>query len=931
MPGLFQRLFSSRGRRARWQHEDPTVRARAAAQLDANDHSALEALAGDDDARVREAALARIDDLDRVFALHRQSPCEESRQRLTQLLTGRSEHSRDLQSRLDWLERRSAESPLDIALIEAVIVDGDNQSLRLAALSLIEDEAHLVRHASENGISAVRHAAAERVTSEAGLSRLVKQARRDKQVARLARDRLANLRADAEQQAAAHLERERLLTALETQANRPWEPMFEARLKHWVAQWEALDGSAETEQRERFDAAVTRCRQRIAEHLRHQRESERLKQEKAEAQSTRESILEALSHALTVVESAERLTPDVMESLEGKWQLQNERWQEVSDRYGVSDHYQQRYVELNQRAQTIWQAWERWQSEAPALEAAIEQDAAVAPALSRLDWPAALPPTDLLLEARRQTASAAVAKPTPTDLDVSHAQLEEWLEALAGELDAGRYRGATQLHRRLRQAIGGQESSLPEALQQHWKQQHARLAELRDWRGFAAAPKRESLVADIEALAEARDHSDPKRHRRHQQLVREWRQLGDAAATKPLAQRFRSASDSLHDQLGAWEQEIEAQEAQNLEARQALCEQLESLLDHPSDVADPDGLRRIRDAAQEQWDRHWPVPRRQAASTGRRFSRLRQRLQSLIDERAGDIASRKRDLVQQAQQLAEDDGAAAERAEQAKALQKQWQALGRAPKGVEQALWRQFRSHCDTIFAARESVRGEQRSRQQQRFEEMQALIDRLDAWQPARAAERDTLDAALAEAQRLAPLPRGRRSDGMEKRWQGIVHAREVTLDRLALVEQARQWPAYRRWLEAAIDGEPLDSSSFDDAPADIRATVSARSSDSDSEAAAEDALQRCLVQLGLLAGEPIPESLEPLRLEVQVARLNDGLGRPPTPPEELEQTLHRLLSVAPLSRETWERYASAFDHVLGEIGQARHADDHQQPVDSV
>ncbi|WP_106418586.1 hypothetical protein [Salinicola tamaricis] len=83
----------------------------------------------------------------------------------------------------------------------------------MTALARIEDEARLVHHASDNGIAAVRLAAAERVSSPSGLSTLVKQARRDKQVARLARERLARQRADAEQQAAASAERERLLEA----------------------------------------------------------------------------------------------------------------------------------------------------------------------------------------------------------------------------------------------------------------------------------------------------------------------------------------------------------------------------------------------------------------------------------------------------------------------------------------------------------------------------------------------------------------------------------------------------------------------------------------------------------------------------------------------------------------------------------------------
>ncbi|WP_251976945.1 DUF349 domain-containing protein [Salinicola avicenniae] len=921
MPGLFQRLFSSLWRSARWEHRDPAIRARAASQLGPDALDTLARLARDDVPAVRAAAVARVDDPSPLLAWHAAHPSDEIFQRLLDLLGGRVSEGPDLTSRIALIETLD-----DSALLDALVAHGDNQSLRLAALARIEDEARLIHHASENGITAVRRAAAERVTSNDGLTQLARQARRDKQVARLARERLAERRADAEQRAERAAEREKLLSAIEAHAHRPWEPMYEARLKHWLQTWESLVDGADDGQRERFDAAASDCRRRIAEHQRAHRELEQVKHAKAEARATRESILDTLEQALAVVTQVSPLTPDAMQQLSAKWRLQTERWQEISDHYGVSDDLRARHEALDQQVQTIWLAWERLQQESAPLRAAIDEGRDVAPVLERLAWPAALPPTELVQEAQQQrlaTPDDEAAGGAREPRSVSPDAFAEQLATLAEALDQGHYRAATQRHRELRQqreATG----PLPAELEQTYKQQTARLAELRDWRGFAAAPKREKLLHSLEALVEAREQRDAERHRQHQRLIREWRQLGDAAATREFAQRFRAASDNLHAQLADWEAERDAREQDNLAARQALCEHLQSLLDNPSDNADPDGLRRIRDTAQEQWDRHWPIPRRQAQALGRRYARLRHRLQTLIDDRAGDIATHKRTLVEQARQLAEDSASAAQRAEQAKALQQQWRALGRAPKGVEQTLWRQFRNHCDTIFAARDSVRGEQQAKQLQHFEAMQALIDRLDAWQPASANERHVLDAALAEAQRLAPLPRSRRSDGMEKRWQGIVHAREVTLDRLALAERAQRWPSYRAALEAAIGGDLPEA-----VPSDMRAALKARHAQATTPQDAEERLQRCLVQLDLLAGEPIPEALEPLRLEVQVARLNDGLGRPPSPPEELEQTLARLLSIAPLSAETWARYVDAFEHVLGRLAHSHHHQTSNESLD--
>ncbi|WP_106418590.1 hypothetical protein [Salinicola tamaricis] len=143
------------------------------------------------------------------------------------------------------------------------------------------------------------------------------------------------------------------------------------------------------------------------------------------------------------------------------------------------------------------------------------------------------------------------------------------------------------------------------------------------------------------------------------------------------------------------------------------------------------------------------------------------------------------------------------------------------------------------------------------------------------------------------------------------------MTLERLELVAQARAWPDYRRWLEQVIASETLDP----EPPTVLRQRLQQRQQQTPlTEDDAEEALQRCLVQLSLLAGEPIPETLEPLRLEVQVARLNDALGRPPTPPEELEQTLLRLFTITPLEASLWARYASSFDALLTRLSGASH-----------
>src|SRR5262245_23058542 len=65
----------------KWKHTDPTVRLEALHEIDDGDQAPLIALATDDaDARVRRAALARVDDLSTLAAIVRNDNDETTRE-----------------------------------------------------------------------------------------------------------------------------------------------------------------------------------------------------------------------------------------------------------------------------------------------------------------------------------------------------------------------------------------------------------------------------------------------------------------------------------------------------------------------------------------------------------------------------------------------------------------------------------------------------------------------------------------------------------------------------------------------------------------------------------------------------------------------------------------------------------------------------------
>ncbi|WP_407921335.1 DUF349 domain-containing protein [Aidingimonas lacisalsi] len=735
----------------------------------------------------------------------------------------------------------------------------------------------------------------------------------------MARERLNRLRADSAQIEAAKAERERLLKALEEHARTSWEPLYAGRYRHLQREWEKLSDLPDASQERRYQDACLRCRKIITDHDAQQHAHNAADQQREDADLAREELLEALEETLAGLRQGSRLSAQDIASMRAQKQLLATRWQKLSDHHAPDDDLRQRYDKALADYDQIAQSWERFKQHESELQRALHDDdqQALQQQFDACQWPDHLPLTSLLDKAKQRLQP----KEDNDDLHASSEQFARDLQELGKLVERGEFKSASRLYQTLRHrheqlGAGGNEDDTA-AL----KRLGAQLAELRDWRSFVAGPKRSQLHQAINELADDQQLSERELDKRHRQLVKEWKALGDAAADRELSRQFRAASDRIHERLRPWRDQLAQERERHLEARHQLCEQLEQLLEQPDPNADPDALRQIRDRAREQWRHHSPVPRDHAEAVGRRFGHLRHELQALIDRRAQEIATAKRALIDDAQTLLNADLPATRKAEQTKSLQRRWRALGRAAKGEEQQLWKEFRSLCDRIFADRDIERDDRAQHDRQRLEAMQALIDRLDTWQPVSSGEDEVLEQAIAEAEDIGPLPSGRRAEGMRRRWSGIVRARRERLARLAVSEEVEHWQAIQPLLEqhlqadnAMLNGEAvrqIDSAGFplnnDMLEAHQRRNEARLQPPPPQDV--EHILMRLRVHLALLAGHRVGHQDDPLRLAIQVERLNDNFGSEPSKAEELHDVLRELLATGPIAAEAWAREAPELD----------------------
>ncbi|HSP31531.1 MAG TPA: DUF349 domain-containing protein, partial [Halomonas sp.] len=453
MHGLLRRLFAPR-----WQHPDPEVRRQALERLDpqqTEQRQALQSLTQDNDSQIRLAALLALDDcagLVDAFPHYQQE--EAWFNAVCQRLSG-LEGNTDLQQRQNLASR--IEEP---RVLSVIALQGDNLNLRLIALNKLTDVNDLIHQACHNGVAAVRHQAAERIEEEEALKRLLKEARRDRQVVRLARERLNRLRSDAQWLEAEQQQRETLLSQLEQHARAPWEPLYGGRFRHLERQWEQLTQPPSAEQEQRFHQALLNCRKTLHDHETQEQARQQSVERRDEAENTREQLLEGIEETLDGLRHASAMAMQDIDSLRAQRQLLGQRWQALSDMHPPSDTMRQRYTLAIQHYDQCLEAWQRWCAASPAIETALANGdyPTLAAQVSQCQWPDTITPPALLSRAQAALSTEVATPAQPTEDKAA-------LEAHAAELDTfehllerGAFKSASRLHQRLKPRIEALES-----------------------------------------------------------------------------------------------------------------------------------------------------------------------------------------------------------------------------------------------------------------------------------------------------------------------------------------------------------------------------------------------------------------------------------------------------------------------------------------
>jgi hypothetical protein len=786
----------------RWKHADPSVRAAAVYELGPEEGEALRALAREDaDARVRRAAVSRLDDPAVLGEIGRTDPDEDVRAEAVRGLAGLAVEATDPRSASAVLRQlielgRAKEvatvaksAPTAEIRCAAVDVLQDGKSLgsvsrhapdsttRLRALERVTDADEIVAVALKSEHTDAAVAALERVTDPEALASIAQRAR-NKVAARRARVRLRAIEEAAQpapepvavQMSASDRQRANELRqqaeALVTVAD-PSEAtakLAEVRLA-WAEFQADADVEIEPSLGAAFEAASEAVREAIAERERDRQAEEERARAVAREQADRVAICDEMER-LSGGESVDRAA-----ELKAQWDalppMPSEYAASLTRRFQDACRL---YEDRERRRVLAAAAAGRLETLASELEQLVASDQPVEEMVAR--WRGLRRDAEMLREHAAANPSAAERlERAVTALEEKEHQIQQQrskqeqdnlrrLQQLAKQVEmlvASEQLSLKAGDRALREIRAALDQRLPLPSKKDRQEIMARLEEARtklaprvqelraadEWQRWANLQRQEQLTLEMESLKGVENLDEVARRMRD--LQTRWKQVAAAPRVQgeALWRRFKAAQDEVYGRTEAFFAAQNQERAANLARKQELCAKAEALADSTDWVKTAAEIQRL----QAEWKTIGPVTRgnekaiweRFRGACDRFFTRRQEDLKKRKDEWSTNLA-RKEELCAKAEALA--DSTEWEKAAAAlKQLQAEWKTIGPVRKSKSEAVWQRFRTACDRFF---DRYKHRDQADLQAKVAQRAEVVNELEALAPATAGEPGTAPEGL-------------------------------------------------------------------------------------------------------------------------------------------------------------------------------------------
>ena len=238
-----------------------------------------------------------------------------------------------------------------------------------------------------------------------------------------------------------------------------------------------------------------------------------------------------------------------------------------------------------------------------------------------------------------------------------------------------------------------------------------------------------------------------------QKLHEDWKEVGPVPQEKKeeIWERFKAASDKINAIRREHYAKLQESQNANLEAKKALCEKAEELLngDYTSvnawqkksdELSEIFGVWKTVGLASKKDNEEIWVRFKAAMDTF--FQNKKEFFASMKDKQTENL-ERKTQLCIEAEALMEStDWKNA--TEQLKKIQEEWKTIGPVPKRHTDKIWKRFRAACDTFFNRKNEHFSGRRTEEEANLAAKKALLDEIKAFQLT-ASRNENMDAIKA------------------------------------------------------------------------------------------------------------------------------------------------------------------------------------------
>jgi len=620
--------------------------------------------------------------------------------------------------------------------IELFALINNNNALFEKMFGSIVDEAELANFALEGSTSKLRQRAAEKITNKSILQQLLKETKtKDKTVFKIVKEKCDAFKEEDKRQAEIFAAVNAAAHALEQHSNRPYDGQYGAKFSYLLQQWDTQKTDATIDMSGRAEAAIAKCEQTIksisseqaAEEAKRKAEENCAAERAAHIQQLQELLLTIVTSEVNVDETQTLLrllaaSWDELNSLK-KASLSEQKMVDALRRI-ISDElshrqvhgslaahqsrFQQLVAEASQEAQETYQSLKK---RVTLLVGSFKEN---------------LPETVAAAQAAYQSWEK-VAADKAAELQNTQRHIAGLIRKANETVSAGVLGKAMGIRRAIDEKIQSLEH-LPNHLVSQLQQLDETLAKLQDWKNYAVVPKKQELIAQLEALQGSNEHPESLANK-IKRIQDEWRSLSKGAKDQDqdLWEKFHELAQQVYQPCRDYFAEQAALRQQNLESCKQLVTQLQDYVkNYDWQNALWKDVEQVIRVARQEWRNYTPTERAATQPVLAEFESVLAVIQQKLHDEFAKNAQLKKELIAQVQALVNSDDSR-KATDAVKQLQTRWQSIGTSLRKEEQQLWREFRDQCDAVFAKRQQQSAEFKAELDANLASAKALIVQVE------------------------------------------------------------------------------------------------------------------------------------------------------------------------------------------------------------